>query len=79
MSLRARIRDGDQAAFAELFDACAKSVYNHAFRLTAGWPAAEDVMALTFLEVWRLRGRIDPEGGSLRPWLLGIATTEAER
>lgn len=31
-------------------------------------------MSLTFLEAWRLRGRIDAEGGSLRPWLLGIAT-----
>ncbi|MGW4956228.1 RNA polymerase sigma factor [Nonomuraea sp. NPDC004186] len=75
--MRARIRDGDQAAFGELFDDCAKSVYNHAFRLTANWSTAEDVMALTFLEAWRLRGRIDPEGGSLRPWLLGIATNVA--
>jgi RNA polymerase sigma factor (sigma-70 family) len=77
MSMRVRIRDGDKAAFGELFDGCARSVYNHAFRLTADWSAAEDVMALTFLEAWRLRGRIDPEGGSLRPWLLGIATNVA--
>jgi RNA polymerase sigma factor (sigma-70 family) len=77
MSIRARIRDGDKAAFGELFDDYAKSVYNHAFRLTANWSTAEDVMALTFLEAWRLRGRIDPEGGSLRPWLLGIATNVA--
>ncbi|MEV1174378.1 RNA polymerase sigma factor [Nonomuraea sp. NPDC049784] len=75
--MRARIRDGDKAAFGELFDDCAKSVYNHAFRLTANWSTAEDVMALTFLEAWRLRSRIDPEGGSLRPWLLGIATNVA--
>ncbi|MFI9845717.1 RNA polymerase sigma factor [Nonomuraea sp. NPDC051941] len=75
--MRTRIRDGDQAAFGELFDDCAKSVYNHAFRLTANWSTAEDVMALTFLEAWRLRGLIDPEGGSLRPWLLGIATNVA--
>ncbi|MBB5775389.1 RNA polymerase sigma factor [Nonomuraea jabiensis] len=75
--MRARIRDGDQAAFAQLFDAYAKAVYNHAFRLTATWSEAEDVMALTFLEAWRLRGKIDAEGGSLRPWLLGIATNVA--
>ncbi|NJP93750.1 RNA polymerase sigma factor [Nonomuraea sp. FMUSA5-5] len=74
MSLRARIRGGDQAAFGELFDECSKAVYNHAFRLTGNWSTAEDVMALTFLEAWRLRGKIDHEGGSLRPWLLGIAT-----
>jgi RNA polymerase sigma-70 factor (ECF subfamily) len=34
-------------------------------------------MALTFLEAWRLRERIDGEGGSVRPWLLGIATNTA--
>ncbi|WP_090940306.1 RNA polymerase sigma factor [Nonomuraea jiangxiensis] len=72
--MRVRIRDGDKAAFGQLFDECSKSVYNHAFRLTGNWSTAEDVTALTFLEAWRLRGRIDVEGGSLRPWLLGIAT-----
>ncbi|MFF0864098.1 RNA polymerase sigma factor [Nonomuraea sp. NPDC003560] len=72
--MRARIRAGDRAAFSRLFDEYAKAVYNHAFRLTANWSEAEDVMALTFLEAWRLRAKIDPEGGSLRPWLLGIAT-----
>jgi RNA polymerase sigma-70 factor (ECF subfamily) len=35
---------------------------------------AEDVVSATFLQAWRLRERIDAEGGSLRPWLLGIAT-----
>ncbi|MDP4506021.1 RNA polymerase sigma factor [Nonomuraea turcica] len=77
MSLRARIRRGDKAAFGELFDQCSKAVYNHAFRLTGNWSTAEDVTALTFLEAWRLRGKIDAEGGSLRPWLLGIATNIA--
>ncbi|GKQ39630.1 RNA polymerase sigma factor [Streptomyces sp. A012304] len=72
--LRKRIRAGDHAAFGELFDAYARSVYNHAYRLTGEWAVAEDVVSLTFLDAWRLRGRVDEEGGSLRPWLLGIAT-----
>jgi RNA polymerase sigma-70 factor (ECF subfamily) len=75
--LRARIRDGDAGAFGEVFDAYARSVYNHAFRLTGDWSTAEDVVSLTFLEAWRLRGRLDAEGGSPRPWLLGIATNVA--
>ncbi len=74
MTTRARIRAGDQHAFAGLFDEFAKAVYNHAYRLTGDWSAAEDVVSLTFLEAWRLRERIDPDGGSLRPWLLGVAT-----
>ncbi|MBG6065110.1 RNA polymerase sigma factor [Micromonospora ureilytica] len=76
-SLRARVRAGDPGAFAELFDEYARSVYNHAFRLTADWATAEDVMAATYLQAWRSRERVTEEGGSLRPWLLGIATNEA--
>ena len=75
--LRARARAGDADAFGAVFDACAKSVYNHAFRLTGDWSAAEEVMAMTFLEAWRGRDKIAPDGGSLRPWLLGIATNLA--
>ncbi|MGW2519398.1 RNA polymerase sigma factor [Streptomyces sp. NPDC001617] len=73
-TLRKRIRAGDHDAFGDLFDAYARSVYNHAFRLTGEWSVAEDVVSLTFLDAWRLRERLDEEGGSLRPWLLGIAT-----
>lgn len=73
-NLRKRIRAGDHNAFGDLFDAYARSVYNHAFRLTGEWSTAEDVVSLTFLDAWRLRERLDEEGGSLRPWLLGIAT-----
>jgi RNA polymerase sigma factor (sigma-70 family) len=72
-SLRARVRVGDHAAFAALFDEHSRAVYNLAFRLTANWSIAEEAVSLTFLEAWRLRASIEPEGGSLRPWLLGIA------
>jgi RNA polymerase sigma factor (sigma-70 family) len=75
--LRARVLAGDADAFGEVFDVCARLVYNHAFRLTGDWTAAEDVMAMTFLEAWRGRARLVPDGGSLRPWLLGIATNLA--
>ncbi|MFI1504659.1 RNA polymerase sigma factor [Streptomyces sp. NPDC020597] len=75
--MRTRVRTGDPNAFAELFDDHARAVYNHAFRLTADWSAAEDVMSTTFMEAWRRRASVVPEGGSLRPWLLGIATNVA--
>lgn len=77
MDERARIRAGDPLAFGRLFDQYVRSVYNHAFRLTGNWSTAEDVVALTFLEAWRLRAKVDLDGGSLRPWLLGIATNAA--
>ena len=71
--LRAGVRAGDPDAFGMLFDEYARAVYNLGFRLTANWSAAEEVVSLTFLEAWRKRDRIEPGGGSLRPWLLGIA------
>jgi RNA polymerase sigma factor (sigma-70 family) len=72
-TLRARVRAGDPAAFGQLFDECARAVYNYAFRLTGTWSDAEDVVSLTFLEAWRLRHGVEPDGESLRPWVLGIA------
>ncbi|MFI6939116.1 RNA polymerase sigma factor [Streptomyces sp. NPDC050418] len=76
-NLRAAIRAGDSDAFARLFDEYARSVYNHGYRLTGNWSTADDIVSLTFLEAWRLRARVDEDGGSLRPWLLGIATNVA--
>ncbi|MFB7470439.1 RNA polymerase sigma factor [Kitasatospora sp. NPDC056184] len=72
--MRTRVRAGDRDEFGRLFDTHARAVYNHVFRLTGNWSTAEDVMSLTFLEAWRRHDRVDAEGGSLRPWLLGIAT-----
>src|SRR5690348_11778551 len=76
MSQRGRVLAGDPEVFRELFDEHARSVYNLAYRLTGNWSAAEDAVSLTFLEAWRLRGRVavDEDAGPLRPWLLGIAT-----
>ncbi|MDG5803431.1 RNA polymerase sigma factor [Streptomyces ossamyceticus] len=75
--VRARIRAGDRAAFSEVYDAYARAVYNHAYRLTGDWSTAEEVMADTFLDAWRTREQVDPDGGSLKPWLLGMATNKA--
>ncbi|WP_371497331.1 RNA polymerase sigma factor [Kitasatospora sp. NBC_00374] len=73
-SPRSRLRAGDQSAFGELFDEHAQAVYGYALRTLGEWATAEDVVSLTFLEAWRLRGTLREEGGSVRPWLFGIAT-----
>lgn len=73
LSLRTRVRAGDKDAFGLLFEEHGRAVYNHAFRLTGNWSTAEEVVSLTFLEAWRVRGTIRAEGGSLLPWLLVIA------
>ncbi|OKJ49587.1 hypothetical protein AMK27_36060 [Streptomyces sp. CB02009] len=71
---RARIRAGDESAFGVLFHEHGKAVYNHCFRLTGEWGAAEDCTSLVFLEAWRLRAKAEPHGGSLLPWLLALST-----
>ena len=71
-SLRSQVRAGEPDAFGVLFDEHSRAVYNLAFRLIGNWHQAEEVVSLTFFEAWRLRTRIEPDGESLRPWLLGI-------
>jgi RNA polymerase sigma factor (sigma-70 family) len=72
--MRTQVRAGDPVAFGRLFDEYATVVRRHAWRLSGDRALAEDVISLTFLEAWRLRTKVLAEGGSLLPWLLGIAT-----
>ncbi|MFD5658251.1 RNA polymerase sigma factor [Streptomyces hirsutus] len=71
--LHERVRSGDRAAFAEIFDEHARVVHAHAIRTTGDWALAKDVMSLTFLEAWRLRDKLREEVRSVRAWLWGIA------
>ena len=68
---------GGRDAFAALFRRHQTFVYNVAFRRTASWAAAEDVTGVVFLELWRQRERVQPLGGSIRPWLAGVAANQA--
>ncbi|MER5603958.1 RNA polymerase sigma factor [Streptomyces sp. NPDC002265] len=76
--VRRRVREGDRAAFAQLYEEFARAVYNHGLRLTGDWSTAEEIMSETFLTAWRTRARVHEDGGSLLPWLLGIATHKAD-
>lgn len=76
---RTLIRASDEDAFATLFRTGSTAVYNYCFRLSGDWSVAEDGVSLVYLEAWRLREKVDPEGASLLPWLLGIATNVMHR
>lgn len=52
----------------------AQAVHALALRATGDRTTAEDVVSLTFLEVWRLRERLDAGDDSVRPWVYGVAT-----
>ena len=52
-----RLADADDAALTELYRRHCDAVYNFAFRRTASWAAAEDVVQATFTSLWR-RARV---------------------
>lgn len=74
-----RLRHADDAALTELFHQHSDAVYNFAFRRTASWSQAEDVVQATFTAVWRRAraGRVDELTlDSARPLLLVMAGHE---
>ncbi len=72
--LWAAVREGDRSAFSQLFDRHARRIYNFAFRRTGNWSAAEDLLAMVFLEAWRRRHEVRLSSESALPWLYGVAT-----
>jgi RNA polymerase sigma-70 factor (ECF subfamily) len=69
-----RARDGDAAAFGDLFERHAGRIYNYCFRRTADWALAEDLTSTTFLLAWRGLPRELLQAESALPLLYGIAT-----
>jgi RNA polymerase sigma factor (sigma-70 family) len=65
---------GDGEAFGVLFDRHRLRVFRHACRLAGSGHDAEDLVAATFLELWRSRERVRVVEGSVLPWLLATAT-----
>lgn len=74
-----RLRAGDHFALGELFDRYADDVRAFAFRRTASWSTADDVVQATFLSTWRRFERNPPgplTGATARGWLLVVAGNE---
>ncbi|WP_330474818.1 RNA polymerase sigma factor [Terrabacter sp. C0L_2] len=60
--LWSRLAEADDAALTALYRRHCDAVHNFAFRRTASWAAAEDVVQATFTAVWRRArtGSVDP-------------------
>ncbi len=68
------LQQGDRQAWLELYEAYAECVWNNVARLMGfDCPAVADVVQETFLAAARSAVNFDPERGSLRIWLHGIA------
>ena len=72
-----RADDRDGAAFGVLFDRHSKAVYNHCFRRTGSWDAAQDLTSVVFMEAWRKRKDVRLHGDSILPWLLAVSNNVA--
>ncbi len=68
-----RAAAGEQSAFAALFERHVQAVWNHAYRLTGSWAAAEDLTSNTFLIAWRKRADLTLIRDSALPWLYTVA------
>jgi RNA polymerase sigma-70 factor (ECF subfamily) len=73
----ARVAEGDQAAFASLYDLLAPSVFGVVRRVLRDPSQAEEVTQEVFVEIWRLAARFDPARGSVRTWAVTIAHRRA--
>ena len=76
-TLIARLQRRDPQALAELYDRYGKTAYSLVLRVVRSEAIAEDLVQETFLRVWNRVHSIDPDKGSVGPWLLAIARNRA--
>jgi len=67
----------DEAAFAELYQACVGRVYGLALRIVREPGLAEEVAEDCFWQVWRQAPRFDPARGPVMAWVMTIARSRA--
>jgi len=72
-----RVAQGDQAAFAELYDQTAPRVLGLVKRLLKDHAQSEEVTQEVFLEIWQNATRFDSARGSAASWMLTMAHRRA--
>ncbi len=68
----ARVREGDEPAFAQIYDLHADIVYSVAMKLLASETAATEVMQEVFCKVWSASRQYDPGLGKVVAWIITI-------
>jgi RNA polymerase sigma-70 factor (ECF subfamily) len=72
-----RAARGDEAAFAEFYEAVSPVVFGTTLRVLRNQAMAEEVTQDVFLELWRLAPRYDRSKGSPKAWAATIAHRRA--
>lgn len=72
-----RVAQGDQRAFAELYDMMSARVFGLILRVVIDHSQSEEVLQEVFLEAWQSATSFDADRGKARSWLLMIAHRRA--
>src|SRR6187402_3451802 len=75
--LLARVAQGDQRAFAALYDEVAPRVFGLVRRLLVDPAQSEEVTQEIFLEIWTNAARYEPNKGGATTWILTMAHRRA--
>lgn len=73
----ARVIGQDQSALTILYERMLGQVYGLALRITRQAELAEEVVQVTFWQVWRQAPRFNPAIGSAQAWIMTIARSRA--
>jgi len=71
------VADGDEPAFAELYDATCRSVFGIVLRVLRDSSQAQEVTQEVYLDVWRTATRFDASRGTTTAWMNAIAHRRA--
>jgi RNA polymerase sigma-70 factor (ECF subfamily) len=72
-----RVADGDQDAFARLYDMLSPRAFGLILRVLVDRSQSEEVLQEVFLEIWQSASRFAPNKGQGRSWVLTIAHRRA--
>lgn len=72
-----RIADGDQSAFAALYDMLSSRAFGLILRVLVNRSQSEEVLQEVFLEIWQSASRFAPNRGQGRTWVMTIAHRRA--
>lgn len=76
-ALLVRVANGDQSAFAELYDLLSSRVFGLILRVLVNHSQSEEVLQEVFLEIWQTAFRFASDRGRGRTWILTIAHRRA--
>ncbi len=68
---------GDEGAFAQLYDAVSARLFGLVVRVIRDRAQSEEVSQEAFLEIWRTASRFDEDRGSALSWMMTIAHRKA--